>query len=166
MKRMPIVLAAACMVVSAPLRADPTDTPELARRYAEVLRLIADRRFADAEPKAKSLLEFGEKKFVNDPAVRVMCYCAVASVYDLQGRYTEEERYLQGGLFLSDYLDAAEDLPAVKSLNMLALAFHGQKRFREAERLFKRSLLVTEKARGPDHADVGECLLWLGIVSY
>jgi hypothetical protein len=57
------------------------DIQHLAREYAQVTALIADRRFAEAEPRAKKLLEFCESRFLNDPAARVMCHTVLANIY-------------------------------------------------------------------------------------
>ena len=44
------------------------------------------------------------------------------------------------------------------SLNNLAVLYHDQGRYAEAEPLYKRSLAIEEKALGPDHPDVATSL--------
>jgi tetratricopeptide (TPR) repeat protein len=51
------------------------------------------------------------------------------------------------------------DHPAVaNSLNNLALLYHNQVRYVDAEPLYRRSLAIKEKALGPDHPDVAQSL--------
>jgi tetratricopeptide (TPR) repeat protein len=45
-----------------------------------------------------------------------------------------------------------------RSLNNLALLYQSQGRHAEAEPLYKRALVITEKALGPDHPRVGTTL--------
>ncbi len=44
------------------------------------------------------------------------------------------------------------------SLNNLALRYHTQGQYAQAEPLYKRSLAITEKALGPDHRAVATSL--------
>jgi CHAT domain-containing protein/tetratricopeptide (TPR) repeat protein len=144
-------------------RAD--DLQDLLGKIKEFSALVAQQRFKEAEPIGKRMIELSESKFRDDPALRIVCFGLMTGLYDVQGKYAEEERHIQGGLFLSDYVGGAEDLPAVKSLNMIALAFQGQGRYREAERLYKRALEINEKALSSDHTDVASGLMRLVTVT-
>jgi tetratricopeptide (TPR) repeat protein len=57
-----------------------------------------------------------------------------------------------------------DNVSVAQLLNNLAVLYHNQARYTEAEPLYKRSVAIYEKALGPDHPDVAQSLNNLAVL--
>src|SRR5476651_1821167 len=62
------------------------------------------------------------------------------------------------GVVILPTVSVAQGVDEAKRLNQQAIQFYQQRRYADAEPLFKRSLAISEKALGPDHPDVATAL--------
>ena len=74
-----------------------------------------------------------------------------------QGRYAEAEKARLLALKEAENF-GPEDPRLATSLNDLAVLYHAQGKYAEAEPLHKRALAIREKALGPEHSDVATSL--------
>ena len=70
-----------------------------------------------------------------------------------RGDYPTAKRHLELALKEAESF-GAQDLRLALSLNDLAFLYGTQGRYADAEPLYKRSLVIREKALGPEHPDV------------
>ena len=74
-----------------------------------------------------------------------------------QARYPEAEKAWLGALKEAESF-GSEDPRLADSLNNLAMLYHTQGKYAEAEPLYQRLLAIREKALGPEHPDVATSL--------
>ncbi len=70
-----------------------------------------------------------------------------------QGRYAEAEKSFLAAVEKTERF-GPQDPRLANGLNNLALLYHDQGKYAEAEPLYKRSLAILEKALGPEHPNV------------
>ncbi|MDH3669747.1 MAG: tetratricopeptide repeat protein [Gammaproteobacteria bacterium] len=75
----------------------------------------------------------------------------------LHGDYAAAERHLLAALRTAEEM-GPEDPRLALSLNNLALVYHAQGRYDEAEPVYKRAISITERALGPDHPNLAASL--------
>ena len=78
-----------------------------------------------------------------------------------QGRYGEAEKRWLAALKEAEGF-GPDDERLATSLNDLALLYQARGNYAEAEPLYKRSLVIWEKALGPEHPDMASTLNKLG----
>ena len=159
----------------------PGNPTELAR--AE--HALAQGRYSDTEPLLKRALAIQEKVLGPDHLNVGISLNNLARLYQVQGRYADAEQLYKRALAIQeraigpdhpnsstrDRRRAEGSLQRIElianfgtSLNNLALLYHAQGRYPDAEALFKRSLTIQEKAVGPDHLYVANSLSGLAIL--
>jgi len=74
-----------------------------------------------------------------------------------EGQYAEAEKQFKVAVRYAEKF-GPRDLRLANTLSQLAQLYQDEARFAEAERLYKRSLGVTQSARGPTHPDVAASL--------
>lgn len=153
--------AALLSLLSLPSRGD--DLQELLRLREAVQAKMLAGDFRGAEPAAKGLVEFAEKNYRNDAAVRIIASCDATAIFDLQGKYLEAEPHMYRALFLLDFLPVADGEPVLPSLQLLGMAYSGQKRYAHAERVFKKLVAIGEQLYGPRDQRIGQWLVFLGV---
>lgn len=75
----------------------------------------------------------------------------------LHGDYATAERHLWAALRTAEGI-GPEDPRLALSLNNLALVYHAQGRYDEAEPMYQRAITITERALGPDHPNLAASL--------
>ena len=84
-------------------------------------------------------------------------YMAAGRQANDQGDYDEAEKQVLRALQEAENF-GPEDPRLAASLNNLALLYHGQGKYAEAEPLHQRSLAIQEKTLGPEHPNVAASL--------
>jgi tetratricopeptide (TPR) repeat protein len=79
------------------------------------------------------------------------------------GNYDDAEKHFQAAIEEAERM-GPDELRMASSLNSVALLYQAQERYREAERLFERGLMLLERKLGADHLDVATCLANLGML--
>ena len=129
--------------------------------------MFAKRR-DEAEATSKQLLEFTDKTFPDDANLQFLTASMVVTMYALDDRYLDAQPVMNRALAFSN--DIKQMAPAlvpqfVTSLNLLADAFTKLEQHSTAIRLRKRGLLLVEVERGPNHPDLIQPLLFLGMAA-
>jgi tetratricopeptide (TPR) repeat protein len=75
----------------------------------------------------------------------------------LHGNYAAAERHLLAALRTAEEF-GPEDPRLALSLNNLALVYHAQGRYDDAEPVYQRAITITERALGPDHPNLAASL--------
>jgi tetratricopeptide (TPR) repeat protein/CHAT domain-containing protein len=129
-------------------------------------------RDAEAEPLYKRSLAIGEKALGPDHSEVATSLTNLAELYRERGGYAEAEPLYERALAIREKTLGPGHPDVGVILNGLALLQEAQGavynnlgrlgdarlRYDKAEQLFKRSLVIQEKALGPDHPDVGRML--------
>src|SRR5215831_2077948 len=84
-------------------------------------------------------------------------YMAAGQSAYQQGRYAEAGELFEAALKEAEGF-GLQDQRLATSLNSLAVLYHVQGKYAEAEPLYKRALGIREKTLGPDHPDVASSL--------
>ena len=91
------------------------------------------------------------------PAARWQKYYDAGKAAYQDERYTEAQRMFAAAVAEAETF-GDQDERLGRSLNNLAAAYTVQGRYNEAEPLYRRSLAILEKSRGPTHPDLVICL--------
>jgi tetratricopeptide (TPR) repeat protein len=137
---------------------------DLARLRAEISRLLAQGKYAEAVPIAQRYVEQARQKHGEQHPEFAMAITGLAGVYRAQGRLAEAERLIERALAISEKALGPEHPEVGAALNNLAELYAAQGRFAEAEPLHKRSLAIREKVLGPRHPHVATSLNNLALV--
>lgn len=159
-----VVTAAFLSLGSSLSRGD--DLQELLRLRGAVQAKMLAGDFKGAEPGAKELVEFAEKTYRNDAAVRIIASCDAVAIFDLQGKHLEADPHMYRALFLLDYVPAADGEPVLPSLELLGMAYSGQKRYAQAEMVFKKLVAIGEQLYGPRDPRIAKWLVFLGLFAH
>jgi tetratricopeptide (TPR) repeat protein/predicted Ser/Thr protein kinase len=121
--------------------ADPQVEPNRDLRVREALDAAADRIAG---------------RFESEPLVEAAIQTTIGSAYQGLGEFSAAERHLSRALELCERAGASGDASALEAMSFLALVYHGQGRFDDAEPLYAR---VLESRRGSeDDSELVEAL--------
>ena len=90
--------------------------------------------------------------------------CALASLYQAEGRYADAEPLHKLSLATNEKTRGPDHFLVAGSLGTVASLYLNQGRYADAEPLLKRALAIEEKTFGPDHPNVAGTLSILGSV--
>jgi CHAT domain-containing protein/tetratricopeptide (TPR) repeat protein len=147
-------------VLASAAHAQEADDP--AALHAEIGRLYAAGKYAEATETAKRVLAIREKALGPDHPRVGGALNELAELYRAQGLLTAAEPLYRRNLAITQKAFGPDHLVVAIALNNLALLYRDQGRLADAEPFFKRSLAITEKTLGPDDPDVGQPLNNLG----
>ncbi|MFH1220671.1 MAG: CHAT domain-containing tetratricopeptide repeat protein [Candidatus Eisenbacteria bacterium] len=82
----------------------------------------------------------------------------LASLYYVQGRYSEAEPLYKHALAIFEKVLGPDHPNVAHCLNNLAVLYYAQSRYSEAQPLYKRALAIFDEALGPEHPDVAGSL--------
>jgi CHAT domain-containing protein len=158
-------LLATSFVIATPSSSPADDIQEMVKAITDLNANMLGRRFQEAEPAARKLIALCNGPFREDPTVQVICLSLVTGLYDVQGRYGEAEPLMQRILQVGpDVPCTKENLPALKGIEMAALAFGSQHRYVEAEKL-QRCCLAFHEQLAKDSFESAGPLFWLGFLA-
>jgi len=131
---------------------------ELIARVAALYQQGGKGWYVEAANLAKEALQFAEKVFGADHMYVAEAQENLALIYHSQGRYAEtllSEPNLEGTEARTLSPGQAE---LEKSLNVLVLRNLADRKYSEAESLFRRALAMKEKNLVPGHPSISKCL--------
>ena len=134
----------------------------------ELNQHIFAKRRSEAEATSKRLLEFTDKTFPDDANLQFLTTSMVVTMYTLDERYLDAQPVMNRALecsFNIKQMDPALLPQFVTSLNLLADAFAKLEQHSSAVHLRKRGLMLVEAERGPNHPDLIQPLLFLGMAA-
>ena len=131
---------------------------EAEKLNAEVVKLFKARKYDEAAPLAKRVLQIREKALAPGHQLIAAALTNLGEVYRARKKYEEAKTYYQR--LLTNYEQAStQDHAAVSNvLDVLAFLNYMQLNFDEAEKLYRRALTLREQANGPGNLDVAKSL--------
>jgi tetratricopeptide (TPR) repeat protein len=153
----PLAVAAALWGIALAGAAQAQQQDDLARLRAEVSRLHAEGKYAEAAPVAERYVALARQRGEESP-VLAAAVAWLGNVYKAQGRYAEAEPAYRRSLAIWEKALGPEHPDVATALVSLAGLYLAQGRYAEAEPAYRRSLAIREKALGPDHPDVATAL--------
>ena len=118
-------------------------------------RAFLDKNFAEAEKQYRSSLQEAEKWGADNTIVAVPLR-DLASMYNLQGRFTEAEPLYLRSLAIEEKRNDPQSLPL--RAYEVAIFYVSNKKFAEAEPFFERAQAVSEKTFGPESLEYAKLL--------
>jgi len=136
-------------------------TPELAeaaRLTVSVVKLYAERRYDEALPLAKRVLEIREQKLAAGDERIVNAVTNIVEIYIAMKKLGEAEQLLERVLQDYEKKFGPDDLRLSAILDRLAFVHYAKSRFSETAAALSRSLQIKEKAFGPESREVADVL--------
>lgn len=137
-------------------------TDQIARLRAEVESLHQQRRDRDAEPVAERLVTVIETAPGRDPLDVASCLCAVAPIYEANGKPARAEELYLRALAIREKRLGGQHLDVAAVLVELGRLYHAHRQYPRAEELYGRALTIREAVLGPDHPATAVVLGQLG----
>src|SRR6185503_10862708 len=135
---------------------EAAEAPELqeARQLSQrVVALAADKKYDEALPLAKRVLELREKRLGKEHPSVGDALGNLAYLYQEKGKFSEAESLYKRRLSIAEKAFGGDSISLTTTLRQLAWLCYAQGDNIRAEELFGRALLITEKALGPNHTD-------------
>lgn len=130
---------------------------QLRRPKAELGRLTAARRYAEAVPLQQRILEMVERERGRDRLWTLGEVRVLAELYQNLGRYDEAEALHQRMIEAHARMDGAGSDLTLVALNGLAIMYQSQGRSADAEQLYRRAFEASERQNGADHPSTIAC---------
>ena len=143
------------------------EAKEAARTLNEqVVRLLYEGKYAEAEPLALQALEVSlEQNGPDHPQTATSLYNLAWLYYD-QGKYELAEPLYKRSLAIYEKVLGPDHPDTATSLGGLAYLYYTQGKYDLAEHLYKRALAIYEKVLGSDHASTASGLGGLALLYY
>ena len=117
----------------------------------QVVRLLHEGKYAEAEPLALQALKVSLKKNGPDHPDTATSLNNLANLYYTQAKHDLAEPLYERALAIYEKALGPDHPDTATSLNNLALLYYTQAKHDLAEPLYERALAICEKALGPDH---------------
>jgi tetratricopeptide (TPR) repeat protein len=135
--------------------AQTTQSPELIESReltARVLRLYSESKYDEALPLAKRALQLRESALGASHPDLIPLLSNLAELQKARQQLTEARSYLERALAISETV-LKDDIRSAYLLDKLGYVAFNQKKPKDAENFFLKSLQIKEKAMGPETAD-------------
>jgi tetratricopeptide (TPR) repeat protein len=138
-----------------PANAQTSQSPELIESRelnAKVLRLYNESKYDDALPLATRALQLRERALGPSHQDLIPLLSNLAELYKAKHQLSEARSYLERALTIAETV-LKDDIRTAYLLDKLGYLAFNQKKQKDAENFFVRSLQIKEKAMGPETAD-------------
>jgi TonB family protein len=173
MKRLLLTLLA-CLLVCQPIIAAPqndakqapAESPELieaAQLNVQAVGLYNEKKYDEALPLARRVLEIREKQLASDHELVVFALLNLGSIYLAQTKYDEAQSIYKRALAIQEKKFGPDSVKLLNAMDNLALLSFALRNNGRAEDLYKRALTIREKAYGADHLETAYGLLGLAV---
>jgi TonB family protein len=138
-----------------PANAQTSQSPELIESRelnAKVLRLYNESKYDEALPLATRALQLRELALGPSHQDLIPLLSNLAELYKAKHQLTEARSYLERALTIAETV-LKDDIRTAYLLDKLGYLAFNQKKQKDAENFFMRSLQIKEKAMGPETAD-------------
>lgn len=138
--------------------ANSANLQEATKLHAQVIQLYKERRFNEALPLAKKVVELREKELKDDDHSLAVVYLNLAYIHRARQTYYEAEKYFRKALKVEEKRLGKEHPDLYDILVNIGWMCHGIGDASNAEEMFRRAISNTEKQVGAEHKDVADAL--------
>jgi TonB family protein len=164
----------ACLLLGQPLVAAPQDdakkapaeSPELveaAQLNVQAVGLYNEKKYDEALPLARRVLEIREKQLAADHELVVFALLNLGSIYLAKANYDDAQAIYKRALTIQEKKFGADNSKLLNAMDNLALLSFALRNNGRAEDLYKRALAIREKAYGAEHLETAYGLLGLAV---
>jgi TonB family protein len=134
------------------------DLAEANKLSQQALALYDDRKYSEALPIAKRVVEIREKALGPEHELVAAGLSNVAEIYVSEKKYADAEPLFKRALSILEKKWGNESNHLVITLERIGLISFAQQRNGEAERHYQRALAITEKSFGPQAIETSQSL--------